>query len=74
VLDAASAAIGAIRKAKSQARLPMRAPVQRLTVAAPAPQLAALAEVLSDVRAAGSVADVELREEPGGEPVHDVTI
>jgi valyl-tRNA synthetase len=74
VLDAASAAIGAIRKAKSQARLPMRAPVRRLAVTAAAPQLAALAEVLADVRAAGSVAEVELREEPTGEPVHDVTI
>jgi valyl-tRNA synthetase len=74
VLDAASAAIGAIRKAKSQARLPMRAPVQRLTVTAPAPRLAALAEVLSDVRAAGSVAEVDLHEELMGEPVHDVTI
>jgi len=73
-LDAASAAIGAIRKAKSQARLPMRASVGRLMVTAPAPQLAALAEVLADVRAAGTVAEVELREAAAGEPVHDVTI
>jgi valyl-tRNA synthetase len=74
LLDAASAAIGAIRKAKSQARLPMRASVQRLAVTAPTPQLAALAEVLADVRAAGTVAEVELREAAAGEPVHDVTI
>jgi valyl-tRNA synthetase len=74
MLDAASAAIGAIRKAKSQARLPMRASVQRLAVTAPAPQLAALAEVLADVRAAGTVAEVELREAATGEPVHEVTI
>jgi valyl-tRNA synthetase len=74
MLDAASAAIGAIRKAKSQARLPMRASVQRLAVTAPAPQLAALAEVLADVRAAGTVAEVELREGAAGEPVHEVTI
>ena len=74
VLDAASAAIGAIRKAKSQARLPMRASVRRLVVTAPAPQLAALAEVLADVQAAGTVAEAELREGGGGEPVHEVTI
>jgi valyl-tRNA synthetase len=74
VLDAASAAIGAIRKAKSQARLPMRASVRRLAVTAPAPQLAALAEVLADVRAAGSVTDVDLSEAAASEPVHDVTI
>jgi valyl-tRNA synthetase len=74
LLDAASAAIGAIRKAKSQARLPMRASVQRLAVTARAPQLAALAEVLADVRAAGTVAEVDLREAAAGEPVHEVTI
>jgi valyl-tRNA synthetase len=74
LLDAASAAIGAIRKAKSQARLPMRASVHRLTVTAPAPQLAALAEVLPDVRAAGTVAEADLREAAAGEPVHEVTI
>ncbi len=74
LLDAASAAIGAIRKAKSQARLPMRASVQRLAVTAPGPQLAALTEVLADVRAAGTVAEVELREGAASEPVHEVTI
>jgi valyl-tRNA synthetase len=73
-LDAASAAIGSIRKAKSQARLPMRASVRKLVVTAPAPQLTALAEVLGDVQAAGAVAEVELREGPASEPVHDVMI
>jgi valyl-tRNA synthetase len=74
LLDAASAAIGAIRKAKSQARLPMRASVRKLAVTAPAPHLKALAEVLADVRAAGAVAEVDLREGAGLEPVHEVTI
>ena len=45
LLEAASAAIGAIRKAKSQARLPMRASAARLVVTAPPPYLAALAQV-----------------------------
>jgi valyl-tRNA synthetase len=74
VLDAASAAIGSIRKAKSQARLPMRAGVRTLTVTAPAPHLKALAEVLADVRAAGAVAAVDLRVGTAPEPVHEVTI
>jgi valyl-tRNA synthetase len=74
VLDAASAAIGAIRKAKSQARLPMRASARKLVVTAPAPHLKALAQVLGDVQAAGTVTEVELREGPASEPVHDVTI
>ena len=74
VLDAASAAIGSIRKAKSQARLPMRTSGRKLVVTAPAPRLPALAEVLGDVQAAGAVAEVELRESAAGEPVHDVTL
>jgi valyl-tRNA synthetase len=74
LLDAASGAIGSIRKAKSQARLPMRAAARRLVVTAPEAGLAALSEVLGDVRAAGVVADVELRPAPGGEPVYEVAI
>jgi valyl-tRNA synthetase len=73
-LDASSAAIGAIRKAKSQARLPMRASVRKLVVTASAPHLKALAEVLGDVQAAGAVAEVELRDGADAEPVHEVTI
>ncbi|MGO9082955.1 MAG: class I tRNA ligase family protein, partial [Streptosporangiaceae bacterium] len=63
-LAVASAVIGAIRKAKSQARLPMKAPVARLAVTGPASELAALAAVLPDVQAAGRVADARL--EPAG--------
>ena len=74
VLDAASAAIGAVRKAKSQARLPMRASAARLVVTAPAPYLAALAQVSRDVQAAGTVTEVELRPGASEEPVYEVTI
>jgi len=74
LLEAASAAIGSIRKAKSQARLPMRASAARLVVTAPAPYLAALAQVSRDVQAAGAVTEVELRPAAGGEPVHEVTL
>jgi valyl-tRNA synthetase len=73
LLDAASAAIGAVRKAKSQARLPMRASARRLAVTASPDWLAALRQVLPDVRAAGVVAEAELR--PGdADPVLEVTI
>jgi valyl-tRNA synthetase len=74
LLEAASAAIGAIRKAKSQARLPMRASAARLVVTAPAPYLAALAQVSRDVQAAGAVTEVELRPGASGEPAFEVTI
>ena len=74
LLDAASAAIGAVRKAKSQARLPMRAPVAELAVTARQPDLAALAEVLADVQAAGTVANVNLRPGDSAEPAYQVTL
>jgi valyl-tRNA synthetase len=74
LLEAASAAIGSIRKAKSQARLPMRASASRLVVTASPPQLAALAQVSRDVQAAGAVAEVELRPGDGAEPAYEVTL
>jgi valyl-tRNA synthetase len=76
VLDAASLAIASIRRAKSQARLPMRAPVRRLTVTAPADLLQALAAVRGDVQAAGRVGAVDLRtaEDADAEPVLEVTL
>jgi valyl-tRNA synthetase len=74
LLDAASAAIGAIRKAKSQARLPMRASTRRLAVTASADRLDALRQVLPDVRAAGTVAEVDLRPGRNAEPLHEVTL
>ena len=52
----------------------MRASAARLVVTAPAPYLAALAQVSRDVQAAGTVAEVELRPGAGEEPVHEVTI
>jgi len=61
-LDAAASAIGAIRKAKSQARLTQKAEVARLIVRGKHRQLAVLSEVIDDVRAAGHVAEVELVE------------
>jgi valyl-tRNA synthetase len=74
VLMAASAAIGAIRKAKSQARLPMKNPVPLLITTAARPDLDSLAAAEQDVRAAGHVADIELRAADVGAPVYDVTL
>jgi valyl-tRNA synthetase len=73
-LDAASAAIGAVRKAKSQARLPMRAPVGKLVVSAPAAELEALAAVLRDLRTAGRVDEIELRQAELAAPEHEVLL
>ncbi len=59
-LDAAAAAIGAIRKAKSEAGLSQKASVARLTVTGPESELELLRSVLSDVVAAGHVGSAEM--------------
>jgi valyl-tRNA synthetase len=74
VLDAAAAAIAAVRKAKSEARLPLRAGVRQLTVTAGQPFLDLLAAGLDDVRAAGHIAAVELRPAAAAEPAYRVTL
>ncbi len=74
VLAAASAAIAAIRKAKSQARLPMKNPVPLLIVTAAKADLDALAAAGQDVRAAGHVDGIEFRAAGVGGPVYDVTL
>ncbi|MFK4068363.1 valine--tRNA ligase [Streptomyces sp. NPDC029674] len=62
VLGTASEAIAAIRGAKSRAKLSMRADVAQVTVTAPRAILDRFAAAEGDVRAAGRVSAVELRE------------
>jgi valyl-tRNA synthetase len=69
LLWAASGAIGAIRAAKSAARLSMRAPARQLVITAGPAGLAAARTVLRDVQTAGQVAGVELRPAPAGGPM-----
>ena len=59
-MAAAAGAIRAIRKAKSEARLPQKAAVSRLVVRGPVSRLDLLEPVLADVVAAGNVAQVEM--------------
>jgi valyl-tRNA synthetase len=73
-LAMASAAIAAIRGAKSGARVSMRAPVRALLVAGRPEQLDALAAVLPDLRAAGRVEHAELRVHDQPEPAYQVTL
>jgi valyl-tRNA synthetase len=61
VLITAAAAIGAIRKAKSAAGVPMRQPVPALILTADEHTRAALAAAGADVRAAGKVAEIRLQ-------------
>jgi valyl-tRNA synthetase len=71
MLDAASAAIAAVRKAKTEVRMSMRTPVRALVVTAPGDHLALLAGAADDVRAAGRVEHIELR--PGTATGYDVS-
>jgi len=73
VLTMASAAIAAVRGAKSGAKLSMRAPVRALVVAARRAELDAVMTVLPDVAAAGRVEHTELREHDLPEPSYQVT-
>ena len=74
VLDAAAAAIAAVRRAKSQARMPMKVPVARLILTAPQEQVDALAAAAADVSAAGRIGEITLHPLAGIEPVHEVLL
>jgi valyl-tRNA synthetase len=74
VLEAAAAAIAAIRRAKSQGQVPMKNPIPLLVLTAERAGLDALHAACADVQAAGHVARIELRTVPGGQPVHDVVL
>jgi len=74
LLDAASAAIGAVRRAKSAARLSMRASVRKLVVSAGEDDIAAVRAVLCDVQAAGKVDQVVVRPSASPVPVHQITL
>ena len=64
VLAAASLVIGAIRKAKSEAKVSMRTELTRVEVSGPAAALELAQRAAEDLRAAGKVVG-ELRFTPG---------
>jgi valyl-tRNA synthetase len=72
VLATAAIILGQIRKAKSEAKVSMRAEAERVVVHAPDAELA-LASA-GDLRAAGNVADLAVVPAPSGEPETEVTL
>jgi valyl-tRNA synthetase len=69
----AATAISAVRKAKSEVKQSMRAPVDKVRVHGPRDQLDRLALIADDIRAAGNIAVVEY--ETTTEPLHfEVTL
>ena len=63
-LEAASLVIAALRRAKSQARLPLRTPVALAEVSGPPSWLDAVRAAETDLAAAGRVAAFGYRERP----------
>jgi valyl-tRNA synthetase len=72
LLALASEAIGAVRRAKSAAKVSMKAPVARLEVTCDAGSWALLSQACGDLRAAGSID--ELAHRPGETLAFDVTL
>jgi valyl-tRNA synthetase len=72
VLDVTAAALGSIRRSKSEAKVSMRAAVERAVVTDTAERLAALRQAERDLSDAGTVTTLELVE--GTEPSVDVTL
>ncbi len=73
LLGLAGDAIRAVRKAKSDARLSMKAPIELLTVHCEQSTWDLLAQAIEDVRAAGSIATVEHRPSDGAPRFEAVT-
>jgi valyl-tRNA synthetase len=71
-LTAAAGAISAVRKAKSDAKLSMRADVATLTITGPQASLELLRSVADDVKAAGRVGSVEFAD--GAELSYEVAL
>jgi valyl-tRNA synthetase len=63
-LALASTVIGAIRKAKSDAKLSMRAPVRQVRVSGDPAQVEAVASIAPDLRSAGHVTSLQLDPSP----------
>jgi valyl-tRNA synthetase len=64
VLSVVSEVLGAVRRAKTTAKRSMRAPVATLTVIDTAARLGLLAKAENDLRDAGGVVELEMREGP----------
>jgi valyl-tRNA synthetase len=64
LLATVSTVLSAIRGAKSERKLSMRAELERVKISGPEPVIAQVEHAKADLRAAGRIADLELRAEP----------
>jgi valyl-tRNA synthetase len=72
VLQAAATVLGQIRKAKTAAKVSMRAEAARVVVRGPDAEV--LLACAGDLRAAGNIDDLSVVPAPGGEPTTEVTL
>jgi len=73
-LGVVSEALAGVRKAKSEAKVSMRTPVERVVVAAPAASLAHLEAAAGDLRAAGHIEDLQLVADGDAVAVREVAL
>jgi valyl-tRNA synthetase len=73
LLATVSMALSAIRGAKSERKLSMRAELERVEIRGPEPAIAQVEQAKADLRAAGRIADLELRKEPALKTL-DITV
>ena len=74
VFEAAVAVLGQIRQRKSEAKVSIRVPVDRVTVTGPVDQLPKLEPTLNDVLYAGAIQRAELRASDTGELTVDFEV
>ena len=74
MLATAAAVLGQIRKAKSEAKVSMRAEAARVVVRGPAHAADAVRLAEGDLRAAGNIADLSFVVVPGGGLATQVTL
>ena len=72
VLEVSGQALAAVRRAKTQAKRSMRAPVARVRVLDARDRVEALRAAAADLRSAGAIAELDL--ETGGETAIEVTL
>ncbi len=74
MLATAAAVLAQIRKAKSEAKVSMRAEAARVIVRGPSGAVDAVRLTEDDLRAAGNIADLAFVLVPGGELATEVTL
>ncbi|HEY8455491.1 MAG TPA: valine--tRNA ligase [Actinopolymorphaceae bacterium] len=70
LLDSVSTVLRAVRTAKSERRLSLRAEVERVLVTGTPPRLDEVAAAAEDLRAAGRIADLALHPDPDADSLH----